>query len=145
IERTNDVVYSIETNPKQYFLESFQPPAEYHMPIIWLGESGQNWEQIGRTYLTDISDKLAPSDDIRQFAVELTKNSRTNREKIVALASHVQNAVTYQAIEFGRRARIPNAASQTLRLKYGDCKDHAVLLREMLESVKIPAYLALVN
>ena len=40
---------------------------------------------------------------------------------------------------------IPNPPSQTLHFKYGDCKDHAVLLRELLDCAKIPAYLALVK
>ncbi len=128
IERTSDVIYCVEANPTQYYFEPNQPPIEYHLPIVWMGESGGNWEEIGRSYLKDIKEKLASSDDTRQIAAELTKDCHTQREKVVALASHVQNAFTYQAIEFGRRAMIPNPPSQTLHLKYGDCKDHAVLL-----------------
>jgi hypothetical protein len=57
----------------------------------------------------------------------------------------VQQAYTYQAIEFGRRGIIPNTSAKTLHLKYGDCKDHALLLRQLLAGVGIPAHLTLVN
>ena len=82
VERTSDIIYSVEANPKQYYLESSQPPIEYHLPIVWMGESGGNWEEIGRTYLKDIKDKLVSSDETRQLALELTKNCRTQQEKV---------------------------------------------------------------
>jgi hypothetical protein len=40
---------------------------------------------------------------------------------------------------------MPNSAAQTLRNKYGDCKDHALLLTQLLEAAGIEARLALVN
>jgi transglutaminase-like putative cysteine protease/Tfp pilus assembly protein PilF len=145
VERAADLIYSLNTNPEPYSWESAQPLAEYYLPILFLGESAGSWEEVGRAYLEQIKDKLVATDEARRVALELTKNCPTKREKIAALASHVQNTCTYQAIEFGRRARIPNPAAQTLHLKYGDCKDHAVLLRELLRSVDIPAHLALAN
>jgi hypothetical protein len=40
---------------------------------------------------------------------------------------------------------VPNKTSDIVRNKYGDCKDHALLLRQMLEAVGVPARLALVS
>ena len=40
---------------------------------------------------------------------------------------------------------IPHTAAETLQLKYGDCKDHAVLLQQLLTTVDIPSHLAVVN
>jgi hypothetical protein len=57
----------------------------------------------------------------------------------------VQKELHYEAIEFGRRAYVPKTARETLRDRYGDCKDHAVLLVSMLNAVGVPAELALVN
>jgi tetratricopeptide (TPR) repeat protein len=145
IERTGDLIYCVQTNPKPYVSEPALPNPEHYLPVVWIGESGGKWEEIGQTYLKDINEKLAATTEIRQLAAELTKNCRTERDKLYALALHVQNDYTYQAIEFGRRARIPNPAAQTVRLKYGDCKDHAVLLYELLQSAGISSHLALVN
>jgi len=65
--------------------------------------------------------------------------------KITSLANYVQTNSTYKAIEFGRRARIPNKSADVLRNRYGDCKDHALLLQQMLAAAGIPAQLALVS
>ena len=65
--------------------------------------------------------------------------------KIEILSAYVQDEIHYEAIEFGRRAYIPKSARETMRDRYGDCKDHAVLLYTMMEAVGIEASLALVN
>jgi hypothetical protein len=64
--------------------------------------------------------------------------------KIATLSRFVQTNITYKAIEFGRRARIPNRPSEVLENRYGDCKDHAVVLQQLLVAVGVPADLALV-
>src|SRR5207237_601886 len=52
---------------------------------------------------------------------------------------------TYKAIEFGRGARIPRAPQEVLRHRYGDCKDHALLLYHLLRNAGTEARLALVR
>jgi Transglutaminase-like superfamily len=145
IEREPNLVYSLKQSPTPWTYESAQPSADHYLPLVWFGDKSRTWEDLGREYLEKIRDKLAPTDDTRRLALEVSANGRTSREKVAALASHVQDAYTYQAIEFGRRAQIPNDASHTMRLKYGDCKDHAVLLYDLLRANNIPAHLALVN
>src|SRR5690606_4324710 len=53
--------------------------------------------------------------------------------------------ITYKAIEFGRSTRVPNPTSKVLKNKYGDCKDHSLLLWQMLRANGIEAHLALAN
>jgi hypothetical protein len=65
--------------------------------------------------------------------------------KIEVISRYVQKELHYEAIEFGRRAYIPKPARESLRDRYGDCKDHAVLLYSMLNAINIPAQLALVS
>ena len=57
----------------------------------------------------------------------------------------MQTNCTYKAIEFGRHARIPNKAADTFHNSYGDCKDLAVLLQQLLKCADVPANLALVS
>ena len=57
----------------------------------------------------------------------------------------MQTNCTYKAIEFCRHSRISQKAADTLRNSYGDCKDHAVLLEQMLNCAGIPANLALIS
>ncbi len=144
-EKASDLIYVILPNPVVYSWESYQPFVEHFLPMIWLGDSRSTWPVVARKYLEEIKDKLTPTDETRNLAAELTADSKTPREKMRAIAEHVQRTCTYRAIEFGRRAQIPNAASQTVRLKYGDCKDHAVLVHDLLQAAGVTSHLALVN
>ncbi len=60
-------------------------------------------------------------------------------------AKYVQEKYTYKAIEFGSRGHIPNSAAKIIANKYGDCKDHALLLHLLLKAVDVPSHLALVS
>ena len=57
----------------------------------------------------------------------------------------VQEQLTYKAIEFGSGARVPNSASTVLANKFGDCKDHSLLLTQLLQAAGNDAELALVR
>jgi hypothetical protein len=43
------------------------------------------------------------------------------------------------------RGLIPNTANESVKNRYGDCKDHSVLLYQLLRAVGIPARLVLAN
>ena len=91
-----------------------------------------------------ISDKL-DEDRVADAARRLVRGIDDERLRVEAIARYVQKELHYEAIEFGRRAYVPKTARDTLRDRYGDCKDHSVLLYSMLNAVDIPAQLALVN
>ncbi|MCA9233853.1 MAG: DUF3857 domain-containing protein [Planctomycetales bacterium] len=131
--------------PPVFRLEADQPPLEEFVPFIEICDAGKDWQTLGREYLEEIEEKLAESSAVQDKALELASDLPTRREKIAAVAQFVQDEVKYHGLEFGVRARIPNPAEKTLRTRYGDCKDHAVLLKKMLEAVDVPAHLALVN
>ncbi len=138
------VWWSIE-QPAIYRWEPLQAGFDTYLPGIWLSDRAATWKSVGKDYLDSIRDRLAPDDDVRKAAAEETANLKSPADKIEALARFMQKDFTYTAIEFGRRARIPNKPSTTLQNRYGDCKDHAVLLRALLDAEGIPAQLALVN
>ncbi|HEY2952349.1 MAG TPA: transglutaminase-like domain-containing protein, partial [Verrucomicrobiae bacterium] len=79
------------------------------------------------------------------LATHETRGATNAADKILRLARFVQQQCTYKAIEFGRRARVPNTAAQTLQNRYGDCKDQSVLLQQFLRAAGLPAHLALVH
>jgi tetratricopeptide (TPR) repeat protein len=118
---------------------------EDRVPSVCIcGEEGA-WEKIGEDYLKDIKDRLKPDAKTAELAARLTAGMKADREKITALAGHVQKHISYTAIEFGTRARRPNPASQTLQQQYGDCKDQALLMHQLLQAASIESHLALVN
>jgi transglutaminase-like putative cysteine protease len=115
------------------------------LPMLWLSDAGASWPAVAKDYLDSIKDHLAIDPAVKAAAAEAVKGKASEAEKIAALARLTQDKLTYKAVEFGRRARIPNQAAQTLANRYGDCKDHALLLTQLLESAGIPAKMALVT
>lgn len=138
------LTWVVEQTPV-YRWEPLQAPLEAFLPMLWLGDAHATWPGEAKSYLTEIKDRLAIDSAVRTTAAEVTKGHTKDAEKTAALARFVQSKLTYKAIEFGRRARMPAAATQTLRNSYGDCKDHSLLLVQLLESAGVPAHLALVG
>ena len=118
---------------------------EDHGPSLCLCSDDGTWEKIGEEFLKDIADRLKPDARAAELAATLTAGMKTDPEKITALAAHVQKHISYTAIEFGTRARRPNPAAQTLQQQYGDCKDQALLMHQLLQAAGIESHLALVN
>lgn len=101
-----------------------------------------SWEDVSQ-WLAALNDTQFDADDaIRAKAQELTRDARTEFEKIQALARYTQ-AVTYVSIQTGvgrGGGYKPRPATQVFQKRYGDCKDKANLLRAMLKSIGITAY-----
>lgn len=125
--------------------EPFSIPVERRCPMLWLGSASESWEKVGADYLKQIEDRFTVDSTFKNLASSLVAGKATEREKIAAIARHVQKEIAYKAIEFGIRARRPNTAAETLRLRYGDCKDTALLTHLLLRAAGINSHLALVN
>ncbi|NBV24731.1 MAG: DUF3857 domain-containing protein [Proteobacteria bacterium] len=114
-------------------------------PTVWLNGRASRWPALATNYLMTIKDRLAPSDVVTSLTRQVTSGMTNDDQKITAVARYVQTNFVYRAVEFGRRARVPQAAATVLRDKHGDCKDHSVLVQQMLRAVGLPAHLALVS
>jgi Domain of Unknown Function with PDB structure (DUF3857)/Transglutaminase-like superfamily len=102
----------------------------------------ETWAQVSR-WATDLHDPQAiPEETVAAKARALTANSKTELERITAIARFVQG-LQYISIDIGLgkgNGYRPHAASQVLAKSYGDCKDKANLMRAMLKAVGITAY-----
>jgi tetratricopeptide (TPR) repeat protein len=125
--------------------ESMCGPIEDRVPNLALSTIEGSWQEVGGRYLKDIQERLIADTDIRALAKKLIQGAEDDKTRISRLARHVQKEISYTAIEFGTRARRPNTSAQILKQKYGDCKDQALLLHLLLQSVGIQSELALVN
>jgi transglutaminase-like putative cysteine protease len=125
--------------------EPLQQPAADFLPMLWISDASAKWPNLASNYLASISDRLQEDPDVKNLAQQLTANLTNVNEKIAMLTSYVQTNLTYKAIEFGRRARIPNKPADIMHNHYGDCKDHSLLLQQMLTAAGVPSQLALVN
>jgi tetratricopeptide (TPR) repeat protein len=141
--RGDAMVWELQA-PVSFRWEPLQPHYDQILPWVQLGTVGEDWGSVGAEYLQKIADKLETT-SIADRAKRLVEGVDDELRKIEILSAYVQDEIYYEAIEFGRRAYIPKTARETMRDRYGDCKDHAVLLYTMMNAVGINASLALVN
>jgi hypothetical protein len=101
-----------------------------------------NWSEVSY-WLTQLHDPQAvPNEAVSAKVRELTANSKTELEKIQAIATYVQN-IRYISIDIGVSrggGMRPHAAMDVFAKSYGDCKDKANLMRAMLKVIGITAY-----
>lgn len=106
--------------------------------------TGTSWQQVASEYARLSDDKLRLSDV--QALVTKINIKDGNRDDIVRrIVSVLHKNVRYTGVEFGESSFIPQFPSETLKRKYGDCKDKAALLVAMLRSAGIPANLVLLD
>lgn len=106
--------------------------------------TGASWQALATEY-SRIVDQRAKSDAVQSIVQELIDGKTSDMEKEAAILDYVDREVRYTGIEFGEAAIVPHDPSETLALKYGDCKDKSTLLAAMLRAAGIPAYVALLN
>jgi tetratricopeptide (TPR) repeat protein len=140
----NGLAWIVE-DPPIYRWEPLMVHHEVFFPVVLMGSSERRWKQIGQEYLERIKDALASDSQVRTLAKQLVQNATSAPAKVNRLALYVQKNYAYKAVEFGSRGLIPNSADLTIQNKYGDCKDHALLLHQLLHAVSVPSQLALVN
>jgi len=78
---------------------------------------------------------------MRETVDRLTRGLPTEEEKIRAVFQWVQKNIKYIAFEEGMAGFVPRAANDVFTKRYGDCKDMANLLKEMLGLAHVNAYL----
>jgi Flp pilus assembly protein TadD len=118
---------------------------EHSYPMLWLGSGTADWPALALEYLAEIAERLETGPGVAELAERLVAGVDDPRARAAALVRHVQRELSYQALEFGVRARRPNRDVETLELGYGDCKDLALLLHHLLGAAGIESHLALVS
>ena len=72
--------------------------------------------------------------------------AKGDKDKFAVLAiRYVQDQVRYLGLEVGENTHKPHAPEEVFAHKYGDCKDKSLLLVMILQSEKIPAFVAMLS
>lgn len=88
---------------------------------------------------------LGADDEVRAVATAIAQQGATKKDQLGLALKYVQENIRYVGIEIGQNSHLPTPASETLQLKYGDCKDKTVLLLALLKELGISSMAALVN
>lgn len=107
--------------------------------------SFRSWDELGEWIRNLFAPGAVPTPEIQAKAIELTKNAKTESEKIRAIYKYVSSQYHYIGIDFGIGRIQPHSAADVLTNQYGDCKDKHTLFAALLAAVGVKAFPALIN
>ena len=138
-------VYWLEQNHLEA-LESGDDTPSWYDPYSYIqfSELG-TWNDVVQWGMPLYEDAIQSSESIKLIAAEIRKNNTSAESQISAALQYVQRKVRYLGIEIGENSHKPSLADETLKRRYGDCKDKTVLLISLLRELNIEAFPALVN
>jgi transglutaminase-like putative cysteine protease len=105
--------------------------------------TGRSWNDVARRYSEIVEQAIHGADlapMIRAAGGPAASQIETINRLLVRLGE-----IRYTGVELGQGGIVPRPPAETLRRKFGDCKDKAVLLIAALRALDIPAYAALLD
>ncbi len=104
-----------------------------------------DYAAFARAFDAGARGQAAVTPAIAELARQLTASRPEPRGKALALSDWVRRNIRYVAVHIGVGGVVPHPAASVLAQRYGDCKDHAVLLEALLTAAGIASTGALVN
>jgi transglutaminase-like putative cysteine protease len=107
----------------------------------------KTYADVGAAYQVRAKDKAKVTPAIQTLANELIQkaNAQTTLDKVKVLHHWVAQNIRYLGIYVGAGGYVPHDAQSILDNRYGDCKDHVVILEALLAAVGIDSSPALIN
>jgi hypothetical protein len=124
--------------------ERFMPPAAEIVPWLYI-TNWNSWEEVGDWYAGLSAPSLQVNDAIRELVSDVTKSKSNDQDRMAALYHAIASKIRYVSLSFGIGGYRPHAAAETLKNRFGDCKDKATLLVAALSELGIKAHLVLIN
>jgi transglutaminase-like putative cysteine protease len=105
----------------------------------------RDYAAFARAFTERAADKAQVEPAIAALAHRITDKLPDERAKALALSDWVRENIRYVGVYVGPGGVVPHAAGAVLQHRYGDCKDHAVLLEALLAAVGIDSTGVLIN
>lgn len=136
-------IKAIEDEP---FIESWTNgiPALFIVPqsFSYDGTRGEmtNWNTFGKWQYSLITDRDILPDATKQRITELTKNCKTDKEKVKAIYDYLAQTTRYVSIQLGIGGLQPAFAKDVAKLGFADCKGLSNYTSAMLKEAGITSY-----
>lgn len=130
-----ETAYPLE--PDQVVYEDFAPLVQF--------SNYQNYADLAQVTYALYEPKTKITANIQKLANEITAGTTNQRQKAQRLYDWVSKNIRYVGIDIGASGFEPHYADEILEHRYGDCKDHAVILESLLLAVGIPSSPVLIN
>lgn len=93
-----------------------------------------NYAEVARAYAKRNQKAAEVTPEITALANKVTDGITGHREQVKALYEWVASHIAYVQIVLGEGGFTPHLAKDVLSNRYGDCKDHVVLLEALLKA-----------
>jgi cellulose synthase operon protein C len=103
------------------------------------------WEGVGRWVEGLLGQVARGAEPVRRKALELIAGVAEGERRIEILTDFARRRVRYVAVEVGIGGYRPAPPQQTMERLWGDCKDKALLLIDLLREAGVEAYPALIR
>ncbi len=137
--------YSYSITDQDVLTTNSETPEWYDPYAQIIFSETSNWNQVVSWALPLYQRAIDDSPEVKEIASSIAKNYTDPSQRIVQALKFVQSEVRYFGIELGVSSHQPATAAETLKRRYGDCKDKAVLFISILKQLGIEAKPALVN
>jgi tetratricopeptide (TPR) repeat protein len=104
-----------------------------------------SWDQVAAWYGSLQKPRVQVTPEIQAKAQDLTRDKKTDDEKVQALYNYVSEKFRYIGISLGVGRYQPHAASDVLVNGFGDCKDKHTLFAALLQAVGVSSYPVLIH
>jgi len=124
--------------------EDFQIDIGDYAPYVQ-ATSFASYEALGSAYQEKAKPKVRVTPDIQKLADELTMGADDKRQQTRLLYNWVSKNIRYVGSYIGNGGYVPHDSQTILDNRWGDCKDHVVILEALLTAKGIDSSPALIN
>lgn len=146
----NKRIYTFSaTNLKAIDREPLSPVTREVIPLVYIAPSDfcydsfcgnlSNWNSLGSWISGLLKDRdVLPVDFVAKLH-DMTKDAKTDREKVAVVYKYLQDNTRYVSIQLGIGGYRPIEAASVLKTRFGDCKGQTNLMKAMLKAIDIPS------
>jgi tetratricopeptide (TPR) repeat protein len=124
-------------------------PADANLMPYVAWSTGKSWQEVAKRYAEIVDGKIGDLTSVDRIVKAALGNAnadaKTPRDIAVRLLAALERDIRYAGVEFGEGSIVPRTPVETLKNKYGDCKDKATLLVAMLRRAGVMAHVALLR
>jgi tetratricopeptide (TPR) repeat protein len=105
-----------------------------------------DYEDLGRSWVAIADSRLRVTPEVQALADEITAGITDRRAQAEAIDRWVKRNIRYVALYLDAAAGwIPHEPNEIIKLRYGDCKDHATLMGALLAAKGIASEAVVIN
>lgn len=144
-------IYTIENIPASLNEKNAPGPSYLYPHILMIAKSYtkdgkkttlfNSTEDLYKWYKSLVDSMKENTDILKEKVTELTKNAKSDEEKIKNIYYWVQDNIRYIAFEDGIAGFKPDESQNVFQKRYGDCKGMANLTKQMLKTAGFDARL----